>query len=693
MMKPVKLALTICWVTIHSLGNAQATDAATTASATTASAAPVAAIGSMRLQDNFYQAANAAWLDATHIPDQQTAVFGVDLPAITEQQLQQLLTDLAAKAAQKPGAAALSPLEQLVLSYYQSYMDTAAIERQGLTALTPLFADISAWQSSVDVARWQGAQQGHIDTPIGIPFVMPGLDDPTVNQAMLSQGGLGLPDRSLYLAASAASLRTAYHHYLTQLATLAQAEFARTSLHQMTATQLADAMLRVETAIANAQWAPEMSRDPSRMQSMTLAQLQQTAGDFPWQAFFSSAQLLHAQRYSNLQPGAIVALSTLYKKLPVTDWQAYSMLQTIHAAAPFLPNAFRDARFAFYGHRLNGMTLAPARERKAMDELSAVLGEAVGRLYSERYFPANQQRRVQQIAEQIRHTFRASIVSRNWLSGPTQQAALAKIDQMKLKIGYPTLWRDYSALQLRQGDALGNHLRAIRLNWAWTASRAGQKADPRAWDMLPQTVNAQYNPLRNDLEFPAALLQAPFFTMQADDASNYGALGAVIGHEISHGFDVMGSQFDAQGKLQNWWTPADRTTFMQLATRLVSQFNAYQALPNAHVNGELTLPENMADLVGVQMAFAAYQQSLHGKPAPVIDGQTGEQRFFLSYAQSRRSKVRPEQLTQWLNTDPHAPDEFRINGSLLHVDGFHQAFHTQPGDAMYLPPSERLRIW
>lgn len=690
-MKPLKLSLAVWLAVMGPLGIA-----ACQAGSVTANSSALTTASSARLQDNFYRAANQPWLQSTEIPANQTAVFGVDLPAITDQQLQQLLASLQQQQASAQGSAAapaLSALELQVLRYYQSYVDTQTIEQQGLSSLKPLVAEIAKWQSVADIAQWQGAQQGQIDTPIGVPFVMPGLDDPTTNQPMLSQGGLGLPGRAMYLDASAASLRTAYHGYLTKLATLAQPTLESTNLRALSPTQLADAALRVETAIAKAQWAPEISRDPSRMQSMTLAQLEQTAGDFPWQAFFSSSQLLHAKRFSNLQPGAIAALSQLYITLPLADWQAYSVLQTVHAAAPFLPKDFTDARFAFYGKTLSGMTQASSRERKALDELSAVLGEALGRLYSERYFPAAQQARVQQMAEQIKTTFRDSVATRSWLSLPTKQAALAKIDRMKLKIGYPTVWRDYGSLQLRADDALGNHLRAVRLNWVWTASRAGQPADPRAWDMLPQTVNAQYNPLRNDLEFPAALLQAPFFDMKADDASNYGALGAVIGHEISHGFDVMGSQFDAQGRLHNWWNDADRATFMQFAGALVEQFNAYQALPETKVNGELTLPENMADLVGLQMAFAAYQQSLRGKPAPVIGGLTGEQRFFVSYAQSRRSKVRPEQLKQWLNTDPHAPDEFRINGSLRHVDGFHQAFGTQPGDAMYQAPSERLRIW
>jgi putative endopeptidase len=321
------------------------------------------------------------------------------------------------------------------------------------------------------------------------------------------------------------------------------------------------------------------------------------------------------------------------------------------------------------------------------------MGEALGQLYVERHFPASHKARMQQLVQNLLAAYHDSISKLSWMSPATKAQALDKVTKYGSKIGYPDVWRNFSGLSVVAGDALGNQHRAARFDWEFKAAKAGKKADKRDWDMLPQMVNAQYNPLRNDIEFPAAHLQAPYFDMHADDASNYGAIGATIGHEISHGFDNMGSQFDGDGQFRNWWADADKVAFNAMGEKLITQYNSYELFPGKPVNGKLTLSENMADLAGLQIAYDAYIHSLKGKKSPVINGKTGEQRFFLSYAQSRRSKFRPELATQWLVTDPHAPDVFRINGAIINVDGFHNAFGTQPGDAMFKAKEDRIRLW
>lgn len=638
----------------------------------------------VRYQDNFYQAANADWLANTAIPQDKPYVFGADLTAITNQRIRAIIDELVRK---QTGGKKLNATEVKVVRYFQSYMDTSTIEKTGIAPMQTILRKIDNLSDMSAIARLQGELQGRMETPIFVPFVMPGLQDPSTNRAMLSQGGLGLPDRDFYLKtddAKSAAIVKGYRNYLQTLARLAG---------ESEPEKLADAALRVETQIALAQWEPAMSRDPGRIVSMSVAQLQKEAPDFDWQAFLQGAQLVNQDILSNLQPGAVAAIAKLYGSVPLRDWKAYFKLQSLHEAAPVLPKTFRDARFAFFGQTLNGVPKEAAREEKAINELNSALGEALGRLYVERYFPSEQKKRMQVMVANLLAAYRDAIQDLRWMSAETKKHALDKISKYGTKIGYPDVWRDYATLELIAGNALENRHRASQFNWLQNAAKAGKKADKRDWDMLPQTVNAQYNPLRNDIEFPAAHLQEPYFSMRADDATNYGAIGATIGHEISHGFDNMGSQFDGDGHFRNWWTDGDRDTFNKMAQELVKQYSAYELLPGQHVNGELTLAENMADLSGLQIAFQAYKKSLHGKPSPVKNGLTGEQRFFLSYAQSRRSKFRPEVATQWLRTAPHAPDIFRINGALINVDGFHQAFKTKAGDAMYKPETQRVRIW
>jgi putative endopeptidase len=644
-------------------------------------ASPNALSTATRIQDDFYLAVNGDWLRTAQIPADASAVFGADLPGITSNRLNQIITELAAKQ-NPPGSVA-----QKVGTFYSTYLDTATLDRLGWAPLSAILDEIDALTSMSALAHWQGKAQGRLETPVHFPFVMPGFQDPTINQAMLAQGGLGLPDRSYYLNTTDAELTkiyTAYRAYLLKLASLAQ-------LPQ--ASVLVDQALVVESQIAQAQWELAKSRDPSNIMTMQIAELIKTAPGFDWLAFLDGANLKGQATLSNLQPGAVQAISKLYATIPLAHWKAYTKLQSLNEAAPLLSTEFRAAHFAFYGITLDGKTQPEPQSKKAVAKLNHAMGEALGQLYVERHFPVDHKERMQALVQNLLVAYRDAISRLTWMTPATKQQALDKIAKYGTKIGYPDVWRDYSGLRIVAGDALGNQHRAARFDWEFKAAKVGKKADKRDWDMLPQWVNAQYNPLRNDIEFPAAHLQAPYFDINADDATNYGAIGALIGHEISHGFDNMGSQFDGDGNFRNWWSAEDKATFQAMGEKLVQQFSAYQLYPGKHVNGQLTLSENMADLAGLQIAFDAYIKTLKGKKSPVVNGLTGEQRFFYSYAQSRRSKFRPELATQWLVTAPHAPDVFRINGAVINIDGFHQAFSTKPGDAMFKNQADRLRIW
>ena len=634
-----------------------------------------------RMQDDFYLAVNGDWLNSAQIPADASFVFGADLSGITSKRLHKIIVELA--GSKNPAGS----VAEKVGTFYATYLDTARLDQLGRTPLNAILTEIDALASTSELAHWQGKAQGRMETPVHFPFVMPGLQDPTINQAMLAQGGLGLPDRSYYLPgndAQSASIFTAYRIYLLKLAKLAQLPQAQALVEQA---------LSVESQIAQAQWDLAKSRDPGNIATMQIAELIKAAPGFDWLAFLDGANLKGQTTLSNLQPGAVLAITQLYAKIPLAHWKAYSKLQSLNEAAPLLSAEFRAAHFDFYGTTLNGQTEPEPQSTKAVARLNSAMGEALGQLYVARHFPADHKARMQELVKNLLTAYRDAISRLTWMTPATKQQALDKIAKYGTKIGYPDVWRDYSSLNIVAGDALGNQHRAARFDWELKAAKAGKKADKRDWDMLPQMVNAQYNPLRNDIEFPAAHLQAPYFDMSADDASNYGAIGAVIGHEISHGFDNMGSQFDGDGNFRNWWATADKAAFQAMGDKLVQQFSAYQLFPGKHVNGQLTLSENMADLAGLQIAYDAYINTLKGKKSPLINGLTGEQRFFYSYAQSRRSKFRPELAAQWLVTDPHAPDVFRINGVVINIDGFHQAFHTQPGDGMFNSQANRLRIW
>ncbi|MEJ6004713.1 M13 family metallopeptidase [Paucibacter sp. AS339] len=636
----------------------------------------------VRPQDDLYRAVNGRWLRNTAIPADRVEVHGVDMPAVVDGRVRAILQALAAR--QHPAGS----VEQKIGDYYRSYLDTAAIERAGLAPIKPLLAEIDAIRSPAELARWQGRAQGQLQTPIWFWGGFADFMDPGLNRVMAWQGGLGLPDRDYYLKLDEpafAKARSAYLAYLSRLATLAgDRDAART----------AQRVLALETRLAAVHVPLSEARDPSKMVNpLTPAELLAQAPGFDWPTFFEAAQLSAGDKVNVTQLGTAIATARLFAELPLADWKAYFRLRSLDANAQVLPKAFRQAHFAFHGAAMGGATAERAREQRALEQVSEALSEALAQQYVARHFPPAHKQRVQQIYEQVLAAYRELMAANSWMAPATRAAALDKLDRYKAKIGHPDQWRDYAALQVRAGDALGNQQRAQRFDWAVKAAAAGKPMDRQAWAMSPLVVNAFYDPMGNEINLTAAILQAPLFDMAADDAANFGGIGAQIGHEISHGFDSMGAQFDGQGAMRNWWTDEDRKTFADKSAQLIAQFNAFEALPGKHVNGELTLPENMADLLGLQIAYKAYQRSLGGKPAPVIDGFSGEQRFFMSFAQSWRVKRSEQRTLQLLSSDPHAPNEFRANAPAMNLDAFHEAFKTAPGDALFKPATSRIQLW
>ncbi|HJV61411.1 MAG TPA: M13 family metallopeptidase [Albitalea sp.] len=636
---------------------------------------------SVRPQDDLFKAVNGHWLQETAIPaDKPEFGLFIQLRDRADERVKALVEELAAKTPPQ------GSVEQKIGSFYRSYLDEAAIDKAGLAPVAPWLRQIDALKDKHQLAALMGRLQGVAGTPV-IPWVDADPKEPGVNRAMTWQDGLGLPDRDYYLKDDArfAKARAAYLHYVQSLLALSG---------DKRATRDAQTVFALEKRLAQAQWSRVDNRDPVKTYNpMTPEALAKTAPGFDWAAFFDAAALRSIDRVSIGQPSYATATAQLVANTPLPTWKLYLRTRVLDATAKVLPRPFREANFELRGKALQGLQQDKPRWQHATRSLNSALGEAVGQVYVARYFPPANKARMQELVGNLLATYGESIDSLSWMGPQTKQEAKAKLAKYMPKIGYPDKWRDYSRLEVRDGDALGNELRAGRFEWERIARKAGQPVDRTEWGMTPQTVNAYYNPSFNEIVFPAAILEPPFFDMAADDAANYGAIGAIIGHEISHGFDDSGSQYDGDGKLRNWWTEADRKAFAALGDKLVAQYGAYEPVPGHKVNGKLTLGENIADLSGLQIAFKAYHRALGGKPAPVIDGLSGDQRFYLGWAQAWRGKTRDERVLQLLTIDTHSPDQFRANGAAVNADGFHEAFGTKPGDGMFKPSEQRIRIW
>lgn len=630
--------------------------------------------------DDFYRYANGHWQDTTQIPPDRAEWGSFDL--LRERSLEQLRGILEGL----PQDAAAGSNERKLNDFYRAYLDTAAIDGLGLAPAQPALDAIAAANSYEDVARLMARPGLRLTAPILLDM-MPDDKDPDRYMVTVGQGGLGLPDRDYYLKDDAAykDVRAKYLAHIERLLKLAG---------DAQASQAAQAILQLETQIASAHWPRAKRRDRDLTYNPeTREQLASFAPGMPWAALLAGAGLESQPRFVVRESDAVQALAALFAKVPVERWRTYLRYHFLVGNADVLPKPFDAEVFAFYGHELHGQEQQKARWKRAVAAVDGELGEAAGQLYVKRYFPPSSKTKMLALVANLRAAYQARIEKLAWMTPQTRQVALQKLAAFRPKIGYPDKWRDYSALEVRRGDAFGNMARGEAFDWQRQVKRLNGPTDRGEWGMTPQTINAYYYATFNEVVFPAAILQPPFFDPNADAAVNYGGIGGVIGHEMGHGFDDQGSKSDARGVLHSWWQPEDVQAFHQRVDRLAAQYDAYTALPGLNVNGRLTLGENIGDLGGVSVALDAYHRSLHGAAPPLLAHLTGEQRFFLAWAQVWRTKQREEDLRSQVTSNPHSPGKFRVNGVVRNVDAWYPAFNVQPAEKLYLPPDERVHIW
>jgi putative endopeptidase len=636
----------------------------------------------VRPQDDLYQHVNGAWLKATEIPDDRPleGTFTA-LRDGSEIAVRDIIEEAAAKGADASG------IERKIGGLYNSFMDEATVEGKGMEPIRGRLGDVFATGSVADLIALAGrlfrADVG------GLFYIYPAPDAGNPDRVLLytGQGGLGLPDESYYREEKFAPIVAAYTAHVQKMFELAGVADPHGA---------AGRVVELETKLASHHWDNVTLRDPQKTYNLKTAE--EANALFPLLATWFDAAGIDADKRTEIvvsTPDFFTGAAGLLDEVPVATWQEWLAMRVISAAAPYLSAAFVDANFAFYGTTISGTPRNKDRWKRGVGVVEAALGEAVGQIYVARHFPESHKARMQTLVANLIEAYRRSINDVAWMGGDTKAEALRKLEAFRAKIGYPDEWIDYSAVEIDPEDLLGNVERAHNADVDRHLDEVGKPVDRNKWLMTPQTVNAYYHPMMNEIVFPAAILQPPFFTADADDAVNYGGIGAVIGHEIGHGFDDQGSQFDGGGALRNWWTDQDRQAFEALTARLVAQFDALSpaAAPGHHVNGRLTLGENIGDLAGLTIAYKAYQISLDGKEPEVLDGLTGEQRFFASWAAGWRQVIRQEEAIRRLATDPHSPNEFRTNAIARNLDPFHEAFDVTEEDGMWMPPAERVSIW
>jgi predicted metalloendopeptidase len=656
----------------------------------TAAPSPALALGvdttgfdrSVRPQDDFFRFVNGGWISRTQIPGDRTSAGTFLQLRDSAQAALRAIIDSVSAAPNAPGSEG-----QKVGDLFRSFMDTARIESLGVTPLREDLARINAVNGREQYPQlFASMRRLGVATPFSFGV---GQDQGNSSRyaVSVSQSGLGLPDRDLYLVDNErnAAIRQAYTTYLETLLRLGGNADPAGAARRVVA---------FETAMARLHWDRTRNRDRNATYNPTaLRDLQARTPGFQWASYFSAAGLPRVDSVIVRQPDYFNAVDQLLAATPVEDVKTYLSVRLLDDAAAYLSRDFRLARFAFRNRVLSGQEQERPRWQLGVAAVEGALGESLGKLYVQRHFSPESKARMEELVANLLAAYRDAIDELEWMSPATRAQAQDKLRQFSVKIGYPDEWEDYSALEIRPDDLLGNLRRATAFNYAEMIGRLGGPVDRTEWGMTPQTVNAYYNAVNNEIVFPAAILQPPFFNLNADDAVNYGAIGAVIGHEISHGFDDQGRKSDGQGNLRDWWTAEDAAAFEQRANMLVEQYGAFEPVPGARVNGRLTLGENIGDVSGVAVAYRAYKKSLQGRPAPVIAGFTGDQRFFLGYAQVWRSMAREQALRQQLLTDTHSPGMYRTNGVLANLPAFYEAFNVRPGDRMYLPPEKRVKIW
>jgi putative endopeptidase len=629
--------------------------------------------------DDFFAYANGAWYDSFTIPSDHASYGPFDqLDELSKKRVRDIIEHAAA------AHAAAGTSEQQIGDFYAAFMDEAAIEANGLAPAEPDLKRIAAANTHEAIARLFGEPGFASLFDVQLPA---DFKNPDRYAVVVSESTLGLPDRDYYLKddAQLKELRGKYVAYIAQMLTLGGVSDAQALAHEIMA---------FETAASKVQWPIEKRRDVEAIYNpRSKEQLLAFAPGFPWQAFFEPQQLGTREDLVLGELSAIRDMAELFGRTPVPTLRAFLTFHYLSSHAAYLPKRFDEARFAFYGQTMRGQPKQRERWKRAVDAVDGALGESVGRLYVAQYFPPESKAKMQQLVADLRTALGERIDALDWMTPQTKSHAHEKLAMFTPKIGYPDRWKDYSSLVIRRDDLIGNVRRAAEWEWNYQVARLDKPVDRAEWQMTPQTINAYYNPSNNEIVFPAAILQPPFFDPNADAAVNYGAIGAVIGHEMGHGFDDQGRKFGPDGAMQDWWTPQDEKVFKERTTRLIEEFSAFEALPGLKVNGANTIGENIGDLGGLNMAHEAYRISLRGQPAPVLEGLSGDQRFFLAYAQVWRSKYRDGALRELVMSDVHSPDEFRVNGPLPNIDEWYAAFNVQPGDKLYIKPEKRVRIW
>ncbi len=634
--------------------------------------------------EDFYSYVNGEWIKHNPIPPEYSR-WGAFQKLRDDNliALHEILEDLVKQT---------EPLDEertKLRDFYLAAMDEAAIEKLGASPLKPALQRIEKIESTKDLVA--EVARLRVDGVSALFGFYVDQDDKQSDRyaAQISQGGMGLPDRDYYVGTSKDSerIRELYREHVKKM-------FELLGDSPEAAAKNADAILRIETKLAEKSRTPVQLRDrEANYNKESLSDLDALTPALDWKLFLDTIDIHDAKYVIVGQPEFLERVNELLQSVPIEDWRTYLRWHLVHSMAPYLSKPFEDENFRFYSQELRGVKEMQPRWKRVISVIDGQIGEALGKLYVEKHFPPAAKERMDKLVKNLMAAYRERLEARDWMGEKTKKLALAKLDTVFPKIGYPSKWRDYSDLEISRDSYAENVLQAEAFESRYRFAKVGQPVDRTEWHMTPPTVNAYYNSSMNEIVFPAGILQPPFFDMNADDAVNYGGIGAVIGHEITHGFDDQGSRSDAHGNLVNWWTDEDHKRFTALTDKLVKQYDDCTVLGDLHVNGQLTLGENIADLGGVTIAHAAYQKSLDGKQAPVIDDFTGEQRFFIGYAQVWRNASREAQMRLMIRTDPHSPPEFRVKVPLSNVKAFYDAFGIKPGDPMYREPTDRVEVW
>ncbi len=637
-----------------------------------------------RPQDDLYRHVNGTWIDQAEIPaDRSSDGAFYELYQNAELRVREIIEELGASGGAK------GSIPQKIGELYASFMDETAIEKLGISPIKKYLDRALSVSDISEFHKTLGDFESRGFGGIFYQYITTDNMDSKTNIAYIGQSGLSLPDEAYYREDEFAEIREAFVQHVAKMFALAKVENPE---------KLAKEILKLETAIASKHWDQVKDRDAIlTYNKMTLAELKSASPGFDWDTWIETSKT-PAKVMENIvvrQPTFFTGIGELLGNFDSQAWSAWLAWHLLSGTASYLSSEFVTENFAFYGTKLSGTPELKARWKRGVGLVEGSLGEAVGQIYVEKHFPPAAKTRMVQLVANLIEAYRIDIAALDWMTSETKSKAFEKLDKFTPKIGYPDKWRDYSGLEITGEDLIGNLARVTKFNQDYEFAKIGAPVDRSEWLMTPQTVNAYYMPGMNEIVFPAAILQPPFFDLEADDAANYGGIGAVIGHEIGHGFDDQGCKYDGDGNLNNWWTDSDRTEFEKRANKLIAQYEQLRPLeaPDVHVNGALTIGENIGDLGGLTIAYKAYQLSLGGKVAPVIDGLTGYQRLFMGWAQCWRQKMRGEEVRRRIATDPHSPDEFRCNQVVRNLHEFYEAFNVSEKDALSLPESERVRIW